>query len=134
MLCFFGLFFFFSSRRRHTSCALVTGVQTCALPIYGWFVNTKYCGVSAAPRPRSLQGRLPPRVPCEGRREPNARGRNRACREVVQRFSEVRTKWRVDACVSNRRGNGTTRGRSRVTTTDRVGVRAADETELERRL
>src|SRR3546814_9739692 len=31
----FTLFdFFFSSRRRHTSCALVTGVQTCALPIY----------------------------------------------------------------------------------------------------
>src|SRR3546814_1995740 len=29
--------FFFSSRRRHTRCALVTGVQTCALPIYdGW--------------------------------------------------------------------------------------------------
>src|SRR3546814_4237926 len=26
-------FFFFSSRRRHTICALVTGVQTCALPI-----------------------------------------------------------------------------------------------------
>src|SRR3546814_7606801 len=31
-LCFL-LFFFFSSRRRHTRCALVTGVQTCALPI-----------------------------------------------------------------------------------------------------
>src|SRR3546814_11847188 len=30
ILCFF---FFFSSRRRHTRCALVTGVQTCALPI-----------------------------------------------------------------------------------------------------
>src|SRR3546814_1030866 len=29
-LCFC---FFFSSRRRHTRCALVTGVQTCALPI-----------------------------------------------------------------------------------------------------
>src|SRR3546814_1179577 len=28
-------FFFFSSRRRHTRCALVTGVQTCALPISG---------------------------------------------------------------------------------------------------
>src|SRR3546814_13786033 len=27
------LYFFFSSRRRHTRCALVTGVQTCALPI-----------------------------------------------------------------------------------------------------
>src|SRR3546814_18233196 len=30
--------FFFSSRRRHTRCALVTGVQTCALPIC---INTK---------------------------------------------------------------------------------------------
>src|SRR3546814_10866406 len=28
-------FFFFASRRRHTRCALVTGVQTCALPILG---------------------------------------------------------------------------------------------------
>src|SRR3546814_6063829 len=28
-------FFFFSSRRRHTRCALVTGVQTCAFPIFG---------------------------------------------------------------------------------------------------
>src|SRR3546814_8262948 len=35
LLCvlFSFLFFFFSSRRRHTRCALVTGVQTCALPI-----------------------------------------------------------------------------------------------------
>src|SRR3546814_13637613 len=36
-VCLFGcvasFFFFFSSRRRHTRCALVTGVQTCALPI-----------------------------------------------------------------------------------------------------
>src|SRR3546814_9800071 len=31
LLCL--LFCFFSSRRRHTRCALVTGVQTCALPI-----------------------------------------------------------------------------------------------------
>src|SRR3546814_943395 len=28
------MYFFFSSRRRHTRCALVTGVQTCALPIW----------------------------------------------------------------------------------------------------
>src|SRR3546814_4547829 len=28
------LLFCFSSRRRHTRCALVTGVQTCALPIF----------------------------------------------------------------------------------------------------
>src|SRR3546814_3435345 len=34
MLLVCSLFlFFFSSRRRHTRCALVTGVQTCALPI-----------------------------------------------------------------------------------------------------
>src|SRR3546814_1799267 len=31
---YFSFFFFFSSRRRHTRCALVTGVQTCALPIW----------------------------------------------------------------------------------------------------
>src|SRR3546814_7971941 len=30
---YFCFCFFFSSRRRHTICALVTGVQTCALPI-----------------------------------------------------------------------------------------------------
>src|SRR3546814_1782476 len=30
---FRSVVFFFSSRRRHTRCALVTGVQTCALPI-----------------------------------------------------------------------------------------------------
>src|SRR3546814_6821504 len=33
MLLCIVVFFFFSSRRRHTRCALVTGVQTCALPI-----------------------------------------------------------------------------------------------------
>src|SRR3546814_5155985 len=32
-LCCGFVVFFFSSRRRHTRCALVTGVQTCALPI-----------------------------------------------------------------------------------------------------
>src|SRR3546814_3238001 len=37
-MCVFVIVFllFFSSRRRHTRCALVTGVQTCALPIYIW--------------------------------------------------------------------------------------------------
>src|SRR3546814_2006757 len=48
-LVFLYIFFFFSSRRRHTRCALVTGVQTCALPI-------------SAQRPRR---RLPPRAACE---------------------------------------------------------------------
>src|SRR3546814_8706983 len=34
LIRFFVLMFFLSSRRRHTRCALVTGVQTCALPIF----------------------------------------------------------------------------------------------------
>src|SRR3546814_2975491 len=34
------VFFCFSSRRRHTRCALVTGVQTCALPIFRAVMNT----------------------------------------------------------------------------------------------
>src|SRR3546814_10348165 len=50
--------FLFSSRRRHTRCALVTGVQTCALPICpqmsaGWRNNggnPKYIGFSAKRR------------------------------------------------------------------------------------
>ena len=32
-----GIYFFFSSRRRHTRYGTVTGVQTCALPIYTGF-------------------------------------------------------------------------------------------------
>src|SRR3546814_6322457 len=38
--------FFFSSRRRHTRCALVTGVQTCALPILSSLVGCHVCGGS----------------------------------------------------------------------------------------
>src|SRR3546814_6454133 len=46
LLCCF-LLFCFASRRRHTRCALVTGVQTCALPIF-----------SIASMPRNGQVRL----------------------------------------------------------------------------
>src|SRR3546814_4553786 len=42
-----GYCFFFSSRRRHTRCALVTGVQTCALPISQRAVAS--CWVKIAP-------------------------------------------------------------------------------------
>src|SRR3546814_1188535 len=47
--------FFFSSRRRHTRCALVTGVQTCALPISR--IPAEIYGTSTDSS--SLQGRLP---------------------------------------------------------------------------
>src|SRR3546814_2507002 len=40
--------FFFSSRRRHTRCALVTGVQTCALPIYAGSVTGAYAAAGRA--------------------------------------------------------------------------------------
>src|SRR3546814_9128445 len=35
------MFVFCSSRRRHTSCALGTGVQTCALPIFLLYVSLR---------------------------------------------------------------------------------------------
>src|SRR3546814_3791723 len=44
----------FSSRRRHTRCALVTGVQTCALPIYD--------GGARPPPPPAARGADGPRV------------------------------------------------------------------------
>src|SRR3546814_4337872 len=58
LLCFWFWYvvFFFSSRRRHPRCALVTGVQTCALPI--WFL-TFATGEGATPRlkgPRVKKG------------------------------------------------------------------------------
>src|SRR3546814_5572947 len=49
-MCVGIVLFFFSSRRRHTRCALVTGVQTCALPIYGSSVG------DASPEARSRGG------------------------------------------------------------------------------
>src|SRR3546814_3957605 len=45
------LSFFFSSRRRHTRCALVTGVQTCALPI-----SATACSVTQRLMPSSDAG------------------------------------------------------------------------------
>src|SRR3546814_2789208 len=40
---------FFSSRKRHTSCALVTGVQTCALPIASFWQVVTAIGLTATP-------------------------------------------------------------------------------------
>src|SRR3546814_20322293 len=44
------VFFFLSSRRRHTSCALVTGVQTCALPISAGAASAAFAGLTGARR------------------------------------------------------------------------------------
>src|SRR3546814_1586952 len=62
MLCIF-IFFFFSSRRRHTRCALVTGVQTCALPISDWRSRRDLLLCTACDRQFYLQ-RKRHNVPC----------------------------------------------------------------------
>src|SRR3546814_15121180 len=51
------VFFFFSSRRRHTRCALVTGVQTCALPILAYLYAIRACAAPCA-RYRALAAGL----------------------------------------------------------------------------
>src|SRR3546814_1003522 len=57
LIVVFLLYFFFSSRRRHTRCALVTGVQTCALPIS--MVTADYRAGSRARSIGSERGGLP---------------------------------------------------------------------------
>src|SRR3546814_14218298 len=61
------MFFFFSSRRRHTICALVTGVQTCALPISPRRNNApsdrrrvRRCAPSRRPSPAPAPARAAP--------------------------------------------------------------------------
>src|SRR3546814_9782424 len=58
-------FFFFSSRRRHTRCALVTGVQTCALPISGFGADRHLAceiGIALVPEGRIADARLKKRL------------------------------------------------------------------------
>src|SRR3546814_9688659 len=51
--------FFFSSRRRHTRCALVTGVQTCALPI---FTRNRLSCITGATKRLGFERRLDDRA------------------------------------------------------------------------
>src|SRR3546814_7563946 len=53
LLLLWFVVFFFSSRRRHTRCALVTGVQTCALPICSFVLYGPYWA-QAATAPSSM--------------------------------------------------------------------------------
>src|SRR3546814_2755398 len=78
--CALFFFFFFSSRRRHTRCALVTGVQTCALPIWLRSAPFRWIAYGSARSPCGDRRRQPspgqasltfdPLFPCYvGRRE-----------------------------------------------------------------
>src|SRR3546814_10816766 len=71
--------FFFSSRRRHTRCALVTGVQTCALPISIKGDNA-FSGLFRTPGARII-----PRSVLLLVRKPNQIGRA-SCRERVCQY------------------------------------------------
>src|SRR3546814_6456347 len=48
--------FFFSSRRRHTRCALVTGVQTCALPIFPG--RSRYLKTTRQPKEHKMASKI----------------------------------------------------------------------------
>src|SRR3546814_11810290 len=87
MSCF--TVFFFSSRRRHTRCALVTGVQTCALPISRRHAALPVGPCRGAPRRRGTENRAGPSGGKSVRRRPRrppralrggARSRRARCR------------------------------------------------------
>src|SRR3546814_9874114 len=94
VFCMF--FFFFSSRRRHTRCALVTGVQTCALPIL--LRNNPPCAGR-----RSTAWPLPARRVRKGMREtrkaprrfpgPAETGRSEERRVGKECVSTCRSRW-----------------------------------------
>src|SRR3546814_5373846 len=82
---------FFSSRRRHTRCALVTGVQTCALPI---------CG-----RPRQSRGKVPWQRCASHDRRATARGSTRWGRST-RPFVRSEERRVGKECVSTGRSRG----------------------------
>src|SRR3546814_8085310 len=95
-------FFFFSSRRRHTRCALVTGVQTCALPIFISAFPTTTCtrwkrwrerGAAAA-RTGGVHPRRPPAV-----RRPVADAGARRGLRSEEHTSELQSLMRISYAV-----------------------------------
>src|SRR3546814_18476123 len=88
-------FFFFSSRSWHTRCALVTGVQTCARPIWPPSRRRWYHSSTTPPNPPRIH-RAPPRP----RPHPQARGRSPRCRRRSEErrvgkecVSTCRSRW-----------------------------------------
>src|SRR3546814_2918877 len=88
------VYFFFSSRRRHTRCALVTGVQTCALPISSATAHRR-CSTTEPRRPRRR------RKPSAANRWPGGTTGQRRRRRGCQRSEERRVgKECVSTCRS----------------------------------
>src|SRR3546814_10312285 len=83
----FLYFFFFSSRRRHTRCALVTGVQTCALPISS--AAGRSCQGGPGDIPRGASPAAQDQISIAGRTRPRSEER-RVGKECV---STCRSRW-----------------------------------------
>src|SRR3546814_3346578 len=83
------LLFFFSSRRRHTSCALVTGVQTCALPIYQVFLEAARSSIATARSMSTPRGRRWRRANIRSSM-PSARGRRKRANMPTLRGTPIR--------------------------------------------
>src|SRR3546814_4579469 len=81
--------FFFSSRRRHTRCALVTGVQTCALPISDGTIRRGGYPTARARRP--LGNRIPDNLLSLPRSRRNSRSEER--RVGKECVSTCRSRW-----------------------------------------
>src|SRR3546814_3150052 len=82
--------FFFSSRRRHTICALVTGVQTCALPIW-IYANQPFGSVAAGRHQRgwtfaAIRGRYWRCAAAEQRRHRSCKGLSQS---IAARFRKL---------------------------------------------
>src|SRR3546814_15429569 len=107
--------FFFSSRRRHTRCALVTGVQTCALPITLLSIKTGACPEDCAYCPQSVRFEtglkkeplMPLDAVIEAAREAKANGATRFCMGAawrspkdrdIERVEIGRAAWRERVC------------------------------------
>src|SRR3546814_3084338 len=91
ILCMTSLFFF-SSRSRHTRCALVTGVQTCALPISRPSRRRGRAGPARSPGwPRPGRRRRSPRHVLPSWRHDRADDTLKPCRGQFARMAAVRT-------------------------------------------
>src|SRR3546814_10400745 len=97
------LFFFFSSRRRHTRCALVTGVQTCALPICirpdGRVIHDMY--LYEVKKPGESKGgwdysKLVATIPADEAFQPLADSRSEEGRVGKECVSTCRSRWSPD--------------------------------------
>src|SRR3546814_4357232 len=98
---FASIFFFFSSRRRHTRCALVTGVQTCALPISstaGKAVAWRAKPPPASPHPPNNCPLSQPRSDHAQYRNPPRQSRDRTARSE-EHTSELQSLMRISYAV-----------------------------------